>query len=114
MWSERSGGSSVRGAALGRGALSLGLSLLLLAAPAAAQDADPAESNTALQASEIGAIVFDFAVLRTLGALHVVVGSAFFLIAGPLSAPGGGWSTAWDVFVLAPYEETFERGPGRF
>lgn len=65
-------------------------------------------------ASEWGSIVFDVSVLRPLGAIQTVVGTALFAVAGPLSLPGKGVGEAWDVFVRVPYEDTFERPLGRF
>lgn len=79
------------------------LTVSLLATPAAAADA-----------GEIGAKTFDVVVLRTLGAVQTVVGAALFVVAGPLSAPGGGWNEAWDVFVGTPFEDTFQRPLGSF
>ena len=79
------------------------LTLSLVATPAAAADA-----------GEIGAKTFDVVVLRTLGAVQTAVGACLFVVAGPLSAPGGGWNEAWDVFVGTPFEDTFRRPLGSF
>ena len=79
------------------------LALSFVATPAAAADA-----------GEIGAKTFDLVVLRTLGAVQTAVGAALFVVAGPISAPGGGWNEAWDVFVGTPFEDTFQRPLGSF
>ena len=79
------------------------LTVSLAATPAAAADA-----------GEIGAKTFDLVVLRTLGAVQTGVGACLFVVAGPLSAPGGGWNEAWDVFVGTPFEDTFKRPLGSF
>lgn len=91
--------------------LSVLLVLVLLASPALAQDDDDDGSRSAPSAGEV---VFDIAVLRTLGFVQMVVGAGFFAIAGPLSWPSGSWDEAWDVFVQVPYDETFTRKLGRF
>jgi hypothetical protein len=79
------------------------IALTLVATPAAAADS-----------GEIGAKTFDLLVLRTLGTVQTAVGACLFLVAGPLSAPGGGWNEAWEVFVATPFEDTFQRPLGSF
>jgi hypothetical protein len=78
------------------------LTLSFAAAPASAADAD------------IGPKTFDLLVLRTLGTVQTAIGACLFVVAGPLSAPGGGWNEAWDVFVGTPFEDTFRRPLGSF
>ena len=85
----------------------------LLAAPAVAQDDDDdgGGSSSEPTAFEKG---FDVVVLRPLGFVQMVVGAGFFVIAGPLSWPGGGMQDAYDVFIQVPYDETITRKLGRF
>lgn len=80
----------------------------------ATADEDSEDAKKERSASEWGAIVFDVAVLRPLGAIQTGVGTALFSVAGPLSMPGKGVGEAWDVFVQVPYEDTFQRPLGRF
>jgi hypothetical protein len=58
--------------------------------------------------------VFDAMVLRPLGALGTVVGFAFFVCSVPLAGPTRQLDLAWDTFVLAPADYTFERDLGDF
>jgi hypothetical protein len=90
--------------------ISVCLVLVLLAAPAAALDDDGGSRS----GPTVGEVVFDVAVLRTLGFVQMVVGAAFFVVAGPLSYPSGSMQEAFDVFVQVPYDETFTRKLGRF
>ena len=94
--------------AMGRRLVSILLVFSLVAVPAAAQD-DAEDSGPSTYE-----VVFDVAVLRTLGAVQTVIGVGMFAVAGPLSWPSGGWSEAWDVFVQVPYDETVTRKLGRF
>jgi hypothetical protein len=63
---------------------------------------------------EIGGMVVDALVLRPLGAGASVVGFAAFVIAAPLTWPGGNLGNSWDLFVIGPYEYTFVRPLGDF
>ena len=99
---------SIFRSATGRRFLSILLVFALAAVPAAAEDDAEASGPTTFE------VVYDVAVLRTLGAVQTVVGVAMFAVAGPLSWPSGGWSEAWDVFVQVPYDETVTRKLGRF
>jgi hypothetical protein len=83
-----------------------------MAAPAASEEEENGDSRAS--ASEIGAKAFDLVVLRTLGAVQMVVGTGFFAIAGPMSLPSGNVQDAWDTFVGNPYEDVFENPLGRF
>ena len=96
---------------IGRRFLSSLLILTLFAAPAFPLQDDEEVSSTD---PSVGEVIFDVGVLRTLGAVQTLVGLGMFAIAGPLSYPGGSWREAWDVFVQAPYDETFTRKLGRF
>lgn len=94
----------------GRRLVSSLLILTLFAAPAVAEKGEEEASTGPFW----GDVVFDIGVLRTLGAVQTVVGLGMFVVAGPLSWPGGSWQEAWDVFVQSPYDETFTRKLGRF
>jgi len=63
---------------------------------------------------EIGGKVFDALVLRPLGAGGVVIGAAAYLIAVPLTAPGGNLANSWELFVQGPFDYTFVRPLGDF
>lgn len=74
-------------------------------------DEDAEELN---RFEEIGGKVVDAIVLRPLGAGASVVGLAAFVIAAPLTWPGGNLGNSWDLFVVGPYEYTFVRPLGDF
>jgi hypothetical protein len=115
--------SSVR-----RAARSLAATLLLVmisTGPAAADDpgsapvvelepavADAPEAGVSFE--EVGAMTLDLLVLRPLGAAATVGGCGVFLITAPLVAASWGVGAAWDTFVLAPGEYTFQRPLGEF
>ena len=63
---------------------------------------------------EIGGKVADALVLRPLGAGASAVGLAAFVIAAPLTWPGGNLQNSWELFVIGPYEYTFVRPLGDF
>lgn len=71
----------------------------------------PAE---AVSATEIAAATYDVMLLRPVNAIALVLGSVFFVASVPFVAPFVGVRNAWDVFVYAPYEYTFERDIGDF
>ncbi len=85
---------------------------LLLSAKAQAQrhgDVSPPPPNYAAQA-------FDAVVLRPIGLAAVIIGSALFVPAAIVTAPGGrdAVQEAWEVFVQAPGKFVFSRGLGEF
>jgi len=73
------------------------------------EDAEPLH-----RVDEIGGKVFDAVVLRPLGAGASAVGLAAFVIAAPLTWPGGNLANSWELFVFGPYEYTFVRPLGDF
>ena len=85
---------------------------LLLSAKAQAQrheDVSPPPPNYAAQA-------FDAVVLRPIGLSAVIIGSALFVPAAIVTAPGGRDSIqeAWEVFILRPANFVFDRPLGEF
>ena len=72
----------------------------------------PASEPSGPSALETGSLMVDLLVLRPLGMAATAVGFGFFLIAGPLAAPAAQFGEAWDVFVMSPYEFTFQRRLG--
>jgi hypothetical protein len=87
------------------------LASTLCAAPAAAREADDPRCCTWPM---VGERAFDVVVLRPFGAAQLILGSAFFVVIGPLSWPGGGFDEALDMFVQAPFDNTFTRKLGDF
>lgn len=68
-----------------------------------------AQSSVGFDAVVIPETMFEVALLRPLGALATAAGFPLFLVSVPFMAPSGEIDWAWDVFVMAPYEYTFER-----
>lgn len=91
------------------------LATLLATTPATAETG-PAVTGEAdgIAWGEIGSKTFDVIVLRPLGAVATVAGTAFFIVTLPVVAPARGWDTTLDVFVLAPADYTFVRPLGDF
>jgi hypothetical protein len=78
-----------------------------------------AETETAAATDNgpsVGSKIFDCAVLRPFGFATILVGGALFVPAAVLAAPSGADNirTAWEHFVAAPVENTFERPLGDF
>jgi hypothetical protein len=86
--------------------------------------AGPARADDAWsQAGRNGGVAFDLIVLRPLNALALALGAVFFCASAPFVAwptdgswsfPSAGLSTAYDVFIFAPYEYTVLRPLGEF
>jgi hypothetical protein len=61
-----------------------------------------------------GAIFFDTLVVRPVGLIGTVAGTAVFLVSLPFSALGGNVSNVADEMVVAPAHYTFVRPIGEF
>jgi hypothetical protein len=61
-----------------------------------------------------GAMMYDMVVLRPVGAVATVIGSAFWLISLPFSAAGDNTDTATQKLVKEPAAFTFKRPLGEF
>jgi hypothetical protein len=61
-----------------------------------------------------GAMMYDLVVLRPIGAVATVVGSAFWLVSLPFSASGDNVDTATKKLVKEPAAFTFKRPLGEF
>ena len=61
-----------------------------------------------------GEMMFDVVVLRPIGAVATVVGSAFWLVSLPFSALGDNVDTATEKMVKEPAAFTFRRPLGEF
>ena len=88
-------------------ALALGACLLLPAA---------ADARERRDAAFIAAASFDVWLLRPLGLISTIVGTAFFVPAAVLSFPSGPEAVerAWETFVVTPAKNTFTRPIGEF
>lgn len=86
--------------------------LLLAAVLALSLLSWPASSHASEGSPGVGDRTFDALVLRPLGALGTAVGFGFFVCSLPLAGPTLQLDVAWDTFVGAPFEYTFERGLG--
>ena len=85
-----------------------------LAMPGGARAQDETEVDPPEQSSDIGFKVFDVAMLRTSGALSLIVGAGLLIPAAIMAAPGGrsAMEESYDLFVAYPYEYTFVRPLG--
>jgi len=81
----------------------------LVPLPARAQGRFEAFQNRAAQ-------VFDVVVLRPLGLCQAAVGAALFVPAAVVTAPGGkdAVEEAWEMFVVVPAKNVFQRPLGDF
>jgi len=89
-----------------------------VAAQEAAADAATAPDENACVAwcneptANIGLVMFDLLVLRSLQAAQTAVGIGAFGVVAPFTFPFGRWRDAWNVFVKHPFEQTFIRKLG--
>lgn len=72
-----------------------------------AQDQVPGEQASAEE------MIADFLLLRPLGIVATVVGTAFFIVSLPFSLPGGNTKAAFQRLVIEPAAFTFHRPLGR-
>ena len=61
-----------------------------------------------------GAMMYDMVVLRPVGVVATVIGSAFWLVSLPFSAAGDNVGTATEKLVKDPAAFTFKRPLGEF
>ena len=77
-----------------------------------------AETQTAAASSgpSVGSKIFDCAVLRPFGLAGTILGAVFFVPAAVLASPSGAEAVqaAWELFVVAPADDTFKRPLGDF
>jgi len=90
--------------------------LIVLPAQVLAQAKTPIEDDAPPAKPSIVSQVFDVVILRPLGFALLAVGSAMFVPAVIVTAPGGRdhIDGALEFFVINPYRETFERPLGDF
>ena len=73
-----------------------------------------AESPTTDDNISAAAMTADIAILRPLGVVSIVAGTAVFLVSLPFSALGGNVKTASEKLVVKPVQFTFQRPLGDF
>ena len=76
--------------------------------------ATPARADVWAQAGDNAEVAFDLLILRPLNAVALGLGTVFFCASAPFVWPSDGLSTAFDVFIFAPYEYTVLRPLGEF
>ena len=59
-------------------------------------------------------MILDFTLVRPLGLVATVGGSAFFIVSSPFSILGGNIEDAWESLVVSPAAFTFIRPLGEF
>jgi hypothetical protein len=83
--------------------------LALAPVPAAlAQEAGESEERSA------GAMTFDLLLIRPVGVVATVLGSALFIASVPFAAAGGNTMPAYEKMVIQPAKFTFQRPLGFF
>jgi len=92
------------------------IALLMLPAQGLAQAKKPADDLEPQPSPSILASAFDIVILRPFGVVVLAVGSAMFVPAAIVTAPGGrdNLEGALDFFVLSPYRDVFTRPLGDF
>ncbi len=60
------------------------------------------------------AMIFDATIVRPLGAVSIVVGTAFFVVSSPFAAMGGNIGQSYEKLVKNPVTFTFTRPLGEF
>jgi len=66
-------------------------------------------------ADRTGEVALEVGLLRPLGFIRLVVGVPFFGVSVPFLLIGGqGLGESRDLFIMSPYEDTFERDLGDF
>jgi hypothetical protein len=59
-------------------------------------------------------MVADFLLMRPVGFVATIIGTALFALSLPFSGPGGNLQSAADLMVIAPARFTFHRALGDF
>jgi hypothetical protein len=95
-----------------RGFHALILSMLIAFAPLGASAASQMATNAGLDEPTIGTMLMDGLVLRPLGLVGTVVGTAGWIVTLPFSLLGGNAGDAADTMIIKPAEYTFVRPLG--
>jgi len=92
------------------------IAVFLLPLHATAQTKTPGKDEMPAAPPGIVSQTFDVVILRPLGFVVLAVGSALFVPAAIVTAPGGkdNLEGALDFFVITPYKDVFERPLGEF
>jgi hypothetical protein len=77
-------------------------------------DGDPEAPAPPERRAGVGSQIFDALVLRPFGAVATLGGAIFFVISVPMVAPAKNIDVTRDIFLLGPYDYTFERPLGEF
>jgi len=99
-----------------RAALLTSIAVLLLPLEGLAQTKTPGKDDIPAAPPSIISQAVDVVLLRPLGFVVLAVGSAMFVPAVIVTAPGGrdNIEGALDFFVITPYQDVFERPLGEF
>lgn len=89
------------------------LAIALLCAPLSALSADIENKRTREQADP-AVMAADLILVRPLGFVATLAGSAIFIVSIPFSAIGGNTEEAWENLVVSPAAYTFKRPLGGF
>lgn len=89
------------------------LAIALLCAPLSALSADIENKRTREQVDP-AVMAADLILVRPLGFVATLAGSAIFIVSIPFSAIGGNTEEAWETLVVSPATYTFKRPLGGF
>ncbi|MBT8334030.1 MAG: hypothetical protein HKP41_20835 [Desulfobacterales bacterium] len=89
------------------------LAIVLLCAPLSALAATIEDKRTRKQADP-AVMAADLVLVRPLGIVATLAGSAVFIVSIPFSAIGGNTEEAWESLVVSPATYTFKRPLGGF
>lgn len=80
----------------------------------AAKNPIQAQLNSNKEPPDPVVMIVDLVIVRPLGLIGLIGGSAFFIVSLPFSALGGNTDDAWESLVVSPAEFTFIRPLGGF
>lgn len=89
------------------------LAITLLSAPMSALAANVEDKRTREHADP-AVMAADLILVRPLGFVATLAGSAVFIVSIPFSAIGGNTEEAWESLVVSPATYTFKRPLGGF
>ena len=84
-----------------------GLLMILLAAPARAEEEGRSEVE------RLSRQAYDLVILRPFGLVQTIVGAGFFVVAYPVSLVTGGEADVVDICITGPVDQTFRKPLGQ-
>lgn len=87
---------------------------MMLGAAAHAQNEGAVPDGGSASGPGTGSKIYDAAVLRPLGGIETLLGAAFYIATTPITLPLDQSEEAHDLFVVFPWDYTFDRSLGDF